>query len=277
MSLFLIAALCGVGVGVLSGMFGVGGGTVMVPIFRLGFGMTALEATGTSLFTMIFTSIAGTITHVRNKACLVPLGILAGACGALTSPFGVRLANISPAWLVMFATAGVIAYSASTMLVKGLTMPKEGDELEAMIQKETPAKEEPAMLDYLSSTALTRKQYAIGAIAGLIAGLAGGYVGLGGGFLMVPIFITFIGLNMKQASATSLLAVGILATAGSITQAAHGNLVATAGLAMAIGSIPGAIIGAKLTKYVPERSLRILFGALLIVTSAVLAINEFMV
>ncbi len=265
MEVVIGAALCGIVVGILSGLLGVGGGSMMVPIFRLGFGLSALASTGTSLFAMIFTAAAGSITHVRNHTCLVPLGLIAGVCGACTSPLGVRLANMSPAWLVMLATGGVIAYSASTMLRKGLAMPKDGSVVAATKAAESA---------FLEPKDLTRRHYIIGAIAGLAAGVAGGYVGLGGGFLMVPIFVAGAGLPMKQTSGTSLFAVGILATTGAITQAVYGNVEVLAGLAMAAGSIPGAIIGANYIRRIPERTLRLLFGAFLLFISVLLVVNE---
>ena len=258
----IIAALCGVAIGVLSGMLGVGGGSLMVPLFRLIFGLEALAATGTSLFTMIFTSIAGSISHIRGKRCLVGLGLLAGACGAVMSPLGVRLANMSPAWLVMLCTALVIAYSAITMIRKGLALDKNAPETVPVTTEELPK--------------LTPRQYAIGALAGLAAGFAGGYVGLGGGFLMVPIFMTGIGLSMKIASPTSLLAIAILSASGAYTQWTLGNVEVLMGLAMAAGSIPGAILGAKALRYAPERTLRLCFGFFLLILAVMLAVNEFM-
>ena len=291
MEVVIGAALCGIVVGILSGLLGVGGGSMMVPIFRLGFGLSALASTGTSLFAMIFTAAAGSITHVRNHTCLVPLGLIAGVCGACTSPLGVRLANMSPAWLVMLATGGVIAYSASTMLRKGLAMPKDGAAAGKKSKASAPDGEasaegqaasaaqaasatkaaEPA---FLTPQDLTRRHYIIGAIAGLAAGVAGGYVGLGGGFLMVPIFVAGAGLPMKQTSGTSLFAVGILATTGAITQAVYGNVEVLAGLAMAAGSIPGAIVGANYIRRIPERTLRLMFGAFLLLISILLVVNE---
>ena len=93
---------------------------------------------------------------------------------------------------------------------------------------------------------------------------------------MVPIFVAFAGLPMKQTSGTSLFAVGILATTGAITQALYGNVEVLAGLAMAAGSIPGAIVGANFIKRVPERTLRILFGVFLLAISVLLVVNEIM-
>ena len=123
MDVFGLAALSivvGFFVGVLSGMLGIGGGTVLVPIFKLGYAMDAIASTATSLFTIIPTSISGMITHIRNKTCIPALGVAAGIGGAITSPVGVWLASISPEWTIMVAAALVIAYSASTMFQKAI-------------------------------------------------------------------------------------------------------------------------------------------------------------
>ena len=76
METFVITAAVGVVVGILSGLLGIGGGTLMVPLFRLGFGLSALASTATSLFTIIPTSLVGFITHIKNKTCIPQLGIV---------------------------------------------------------------------------------------------------------------------------------------------------------------------------------------------------------
>lgn len=114
----------------------------------------------------------------------------------------------------------------------------------------------------------------MGAAIGLGAGVASGYVGVGGGFIMVPLFLSVIGIPMKRASGTSLIAVTILAIPGVIEQALLGNVHFMIGIAMAVGSIPGAVLGAQLVKRVPERTLRIMFGAFLLLMAVVLVVNE---
>ena len=96
----------------------------MVPIFRLGFGMSAISSTATSLFTIIPTSLAGLITHVKNKTCIPKVGVLCGLGGACTSPLGVYLASISPSWAIMLAAAAIIGYSSYSMFRKAIRMPK---------------------------------------------------------------------------------------------------------------------------------------------------------
>ena len=95
----------GIGIGILSGMLGIGGGTVLVPILRLAFGMSPLASTATSLFAIIPTSISGVVAHARAKTCVPKLGLALGVGGAVMSPMGVWLASVSPGWLVICVAA----------------------------------------------------------------------------------------------------------------------------------------------------------------------------
>ena len=200
-------ALGGVAVGVFSGMLGIGGGTLMIPLFRLAFGLSPMEATATSLFCVVPTSLSGAVQHIRNKTSLLKLGITAGVAGALTSPLGVRLAQASPEWLVMLAAAIIIAWSAAKMFSKARKMPKTRTApANTASQSVSPAKSAQGNVASASRT-LTRRQLLQGALIGLGAGLASGYVGVGGGFLMVPLFLSVIGTTAHQASGTSLVAV----------------------------------------------------------------------
>ena len=287
--MLLAAIACGLIIGVFSGMLGIGGGTVMVPLLRLGFGLPAICSTATSLFTIIPTSITGFVTHIRNRTCVPKLGVVAGIAGAFVSPLGVLLANASPAWLVMLVMALIMGYSAWKMFRKAFAAP-QGVGTIANIKKAlaersqraglSPAEKKAARAAHLvEMDALLPKLSGIdllkGALFGLIAGLASGYVGVGGGFIMVPLFISFLGISMKQASGTSLIAILILAIPGTITQGMLGNIDYGIGLAMACGSIPGAFLGATLVNYIPERRLRFVFGGFLVLGAILLAANEF--
>lgn len=279
LTLFVLPALVGVVIGIMSGLLGIGGGTVMVPIFRLAFGMSPVMSTATSLFAIIPTSISGAASHIRHKTCIVSLGVAAGLGGALTSPLGVWLAQISPAWLIMVAAALIIGWSAVKMLSKAFKLRAQkraqqegtGASAEAGADDADPV---PAAADP-APRKLTRKQLLIGVAIGLGAGVASGYVGVGGGFIMVPLMLSLIGIEMRQASGTSLIAVMILAIPGVIEQALLGNINYTAGIAIVVGSIPGAVIGARLVRVVPELALRFVFGGFLIVAAIILVLNEF--
>lgn len=265
---FIAPALAGVFVGVMSGLLGVGGGTIMVPIFRLAFGMSPLASTATSLFAIIPTSISGVVAHARAKTCVPKLGLALGAGGAVMSPMGVWLASVSPGWLVICVAAIVIGFSAFKMFkkaVKCAPAPRAGAS-SAHSASPKPVPDQPH---------LSRKQYLQGACIGLIAGLASGYVGVGGGFIMVPLMLAVLDIPMSLASGTSLIAIMILAIPGVIEQGLLGNIDYLAGIAIVVGSIPGALVGARLVRVVPERQLRFIFGGFLLVAAVMLMLNEF--
>lgn len=275
---FFVPALVGVLIGIASGLLGIGGGTVMVPIFRLAFGMSATMSTATSLFAIIPTSISGAISHVKGKTCIPALGIAAGLGGACLSPVGVWLAQLSPDWLVMLAAALIIGYSAINMFKKAFKLRPAGQPAAgvdaAAAASLTSSGDAAAAAPTADDSSLSRKQLLQGAAIGLVAGLASGYVGVGGGFIMVPLMLSIIGIPMRKASGTSLIAVMILAIPGVIEQGIIGNINYLAGIAIVIGTIPGAVIGARLVTKVPERTLRLLFGCFLIVAAVMLVLNE---
>lgn len=279
--LFLVSLVVGLAVGVLAGLLGIGGGMLLVPAFKLGYAMDSLMCTATSLFTIIPTSVSGAISHIRNKTCLPKLGVAAGLGGACLSPLGVWLATLSPDWAVMGAAALIIAYSSVTMFRKALKAPKvprgaTGAEAADAAAKEAAAEDRAAAIERAHAEAPTIgwREAGIGAAIGLFAGLASGYVGVGGGFIMVPLMMSILHVPMKLTSGTSLIAVMILAVPGTMTQALLGNINWIAGIAVACGSIPGATLGAKLIPKVPERQLRFLFAGFLVVAAVLLVVNQ---
>lgn len=279
--LFLVSLVVGLAVGVLAGLLGIGGGMLLVPAFKLGYAMDSLMCTATSLFTIIPTSVSGAISHIRNKTCLPKLGVAAGLGGACLSPLGVWLATLSPDWAVMGAAALIIAYSSVTMFRKALKASKvprgaTGAEAADAAAKEAAAEDRAAAIERAHAEAPTIgwREAAIGAAIGLFAGLASGYVGVGGGFIMVPLMMSILHVPMKLTSGTSLIAVMILAVPGTVTQALLGNINWIAGIAVACGSIPGATLGAKLIPKVPERQLRFLFAGFLVVAAVLLVVNQ---
>ena len=291
---FVAAAIIGVAIGILSGMLGIGGGTVMVPLFRLAFGLDPLAATATSLFSIIPTSLAGLSKHLRNGTCIPRIGLICGCAGACASPLGVLAATHSPNWAVMGGTSLVIGYSSITMLRRGIAAVRAERAAVAV----SPSKAAGAGADATASkaagacaggvkdaegarssieaahVAMTTRTVAAMIAIGLIAGFMGGYVGVGGGFIMVPLFISVLGISMREASGTSLVAVCILAVPGVIEQALLGNVHVSVGLAIAVGSMPGSILGASLVKRIPESALRLLFASFLLVVAVILVLNE---
>lgn len=309
LGLLIVSLAVGVGVGVLSGLLGIGGGTVLVPVFKLGYALSPIMSTATSLATIIPTSISGAISHVRRKTCVPSLGVAAGLGGAITSPVGVWLATMSPDWAIMVAAAAVIAYSAITMFSKALKAPKgkgtataaAGAEVANACSGKSSAEEVEARAAAAAAEAgtpdaraeahgaeaavagapvmpavpqMARRQLVMGVGVGAIAGVASGYVGLGGGFVMVPLMVSLFHIPMKLTSGTSLIAVALLALPAAVTQTMLGNVSWLVALAVAAGSVPGALLGARLIPRVPERTLRFIFSGFLLVGAVLLALNQ---
>ena len=279
----------GLFIGVFSGLLGIGGGTVMVPVLRLIFGLSAYAATATSLFAIIPTSLSGAATHLRNKTCVPKLGLVLGLGGAVTSALGVYLGSISPSWAIMLVAAVIILYSAYNMLKKALKIPSgkaaasdraagvagrpatagaaSAGAAAVPVTAEAPEESKPVFV-------LGRRELVGGVLIGLVAELASGYVGVGGGFIMVPLMTSWLGVPMRYASGTSLIAIIILCVPGVAEQMMLGNVDYFAGILLVLGSIPGAAVGAKLVKKVPERTLRFIFAGFLGVAAIMLLVKE---
>jgi len=102
------------------------------------------------------------------------------------------------------------------------------------------------------------------ALIGAAGGLLSGAFGVGGGILMVPLLITFAGMDQRRASATSLAAIVPAAIAGSITYFANGEIDLVVALIVAVGGIVGSWIGTWMLRRLALGWLRWLFVALLI-------------
>lgn len=106
------------------------------------------------------------------------------------------------------------------------------------------------------------------ALIGLVAGTLGGLLGVGGGVVMVPAFLNFLGMPARQAVGTSMGVIFFTAISASWRHWQLGNLDPRVVVPVALLSMGGAWVGASLTTRVPERTLRILFAVFLVVTAA---------
>lgn len=280
----VILILAGFGIGILSGMLGVGGGTLLLPIFSVGLGMGAVSSAGTSLFTIIPTSLSGVFAHIKGKTCDLKIGLSMGLGGAIGSPLGVMAAQYSPEWMVFAAMALVIAYSGVVALRRGLNALKRekaqaATAVAAAAVAPTPSEnsEPSAVADSPSSDAVdpfTLRRFFIALGIGFLSGIAGGYVGLGGGFVMVALMASLLNFPMRLSSGTSLIGIICIAIPGAIAQGLAGNIDYLAGILIACGSIPGAIVGARLMRHLKEAPLRLMFAGLLGVAAVLLVMKQ---
>ncbi len=100
-------------------------------------------------------------------------------------------------------------------------------------------------------------------LIGLAAGFFSALFGVGGGIVIVPLLLLFVGWEMRSATGTSLAAIGITATAGVVTYVVHGEVRPVYALLVGVPAALGAVGGATLQQRVPVRTLSFLFAAVL--------------
>lgn len=253
MSLARIASAVAIGAvsGVLSGAFGIGGGIVTTPAIRLILGAPALVAVGTPLPVILPGAVTGAWTYVRRGLADVGAGIAIGVVGAAASVVGALGSAAAGGSLVMLATAALILYVAADTLVWAA---REGS---------TEQRQPEPRLSFPQLAAV-----------GLAAGLYSGFLGLGGGFVIVPLLTRWLGFGTKRAIGTSLVAVAVLAVPGSITHYLLGHVDPALVLALTLGVIPGAAIGSRLTVLAREKAIRYAFATMLLCVAVWLAVGE---
>ncbi len=111
-------------------------------------------------------------------------------------------------------------------------------------------------------------------LVGLTAGLMSGLFGVGGGIVMVPMFVAWFALDQRRASATSLLAIIPIAAASATGYAVHGNVDPAAALLLVVGGTVGGTIGARLLPRVPIPRLQFWFGILSLLTAVRLFVED---
>ena len=262
----VVTAVLGLFTGILSGVFGVGGGVISQPGMRL-LGLDPLAVIGTALPVIVPGAASGTVRYARERlirwravGATIPVGLPAAAAGGL-------LAEEVPGdgHLLQLITAGLLGFSAWRMS-KPSRGPAPGEEpLAESDAPEAPAREpagEAAAEAAADQTPLTTYA-AIGAVAGVLSGL----LGIGGGVLMVPAFVHFARMDVKPAIATSLACVGLFAVPGTISHAFEDHIEWGVAAALMVGVIPGARIGAHLAIVAADRRLRLVVSAFLGLTA----------
>ncbi len=239
----LLAGAIGFLSGVLSGAFGIGGGMLTTPAIRLVLGAPALVAVGTPLLVIIPGAIAGALSYQRRGLVELSAGFWLGITGTVAAVLGALATELVGGSVVLVGTAVLMAAVATDMTFQAFRPP--------------PAR----------PTDASRGHGRIGswrlAVIGLLAGGYAGFFGLGGGFVLVPLLVRWMRYPIKNAMGTSLVAVAVLAVPGAITHAALGHVDWNIGALMALGVVPGAVLGARFTASAREVTVRVGFALIL--------------
>jgi len=108
----------------------------------------------------------------------------------------------------------------------------------------------------------------IGAATGLFSGL----FGVGGGIVLVPLLVLWLGFDERRAAATSLLVIVFAASAGAITHLGYGNVDVAAALTVGIPAVGGVLIGTWLQQRIPVAVAQLLFSVLLVSVAAMVVL-----
>jgi hypothetical protein len=111
------------------------------------------------------------------------------------------------------------------------------------------------------------------ALTGTAAGLFSGLFGVGGGIVIVPLLVLWLGYDDRVATGTSLVAIAVIATIATLAQGAYGNVVVGKGLLVGLPAVAGALLGTWLQQRVRSETIGLLFALLLIAVAVDLVLT----
>jgi uncharacterized membrane protein YfcA len=222
--------------GFLSGLLGLGGAVVMIPLMLsvppwIGVGeLTMKQVAGLSMLQVLASSVSGIIIHKKNNfvntKVLFSVGVPMGICALSGSYFSKYMADRT--LLIIF---GVLVLAAFFML---LARKQETSDLSP---EEVSFRLIPSLL--------------VGAFVGFVSGS----VGAGGGFILIPLMITMLKIPLKVTVGTSLGIVFIGALTGSVGKLLSAQVSLLLALPLILGAIPAAQIGAKYSKKLQSKTI----------------------
>ncbi|MFN8655674.1 MAG: sulfite exporter TauE/SafE family protein [Candidatus Obscuribacterales bacterium] len=252
----------GLAAGAFSGAFGVGGGVLSTPLLIMVIGAEPHVAVGTTLSMIIPTAVSGAITYSKKKLFSKKLAIASGLPAVVCTVLSSYLERDISGTVVIFCLAFLmITVGIDFATGIGLRLRRAA----APDPDEATAGSEPDPAEF------TRSHVVHATIIGGIAGFLSGFLGIGGGFILIPLYCYLFHTPIKVAFGTSLLVVGAVALPGAIIHACYGHVDLPLALALLVGSVPGAKIGSHFSTKSKDDHLRITFGVILIILAITFA------
>ncbi|HEV8641817.1 MAG TPA: sulfite exporter TauE/SafE family protein [Methylomirabilota bacterium] len=249
----LVFAVTLVGLGVLgafiAGLLGVGGALVMIPLLLyvpplLGVGALDVKAVAAVTMAQVFVAaLSGVIAHRRHKFVNADLALVGGVTMAAGSFVGALVSkHVNDRWLLIVFALMVTAAALLMLTPVELLGPP-------------PSPVEP--------TRFSRPRTI--AVAGAV-GLAAGFVGAGGAFLLVPLLLIVVGVPIRVTIGSSLAITALAATAGFAGKLVTGQIPPEPAIAVALGALPGAQIGAAVSRHVKGSHLKLTLLVIIVLT-----------
>lgn len=238
--------LSGLGAGLLAGLLGIGGGTVLVLL------LVALErgydqAVATSSWAIVITSTSGTLQNWRMGYLDARRVALLGLPAVLTAQVGALWIGQLPEFLkeAAFGILLLVTIALGTLRRRLLRRPAD--------------REDAARSDSKRLLA----QLGTGAAAGLLAGI----FGVGGGVIMVPLQMLLLNEPIKLAIQTSLGVIVITSFSATAGHALQGNVLWLDGLLLGLGGLLGAQVSTRFLPRLPDRVVSFCFNLLLVLSA----------
>jgi uncharacterized membrane protein YfcA len=241
----LLALPFGLGIGLLLGLVGGGGAILAVPVLVYILGQPATEATTESLLVVGAAALVGAADHARIGRVQVRTAAGFGAAGAIGAVAGTYLNRVVGERVLLLAFALLLLAAAAAMLLRGAGLvAQRGD------------------------AALARV-----AAVGIGTGALTGFLGVGGGFVIVPALVLLLGLPVTLAVGTSLLVIALTSATALAAHLSTGGIDWRIAVTFAVGAIAGTLGGRCAGTYIKAARFSQLF-AVLLVTVAVFVVVE---
>ena len=237
----LPTVVVGIGAGLLSGLFGVGGGILVVPALVMVLGFDQRRASGTSLGAVLPISIASLITHWSqdNVDWSVALWLSIGAIGGAI--YGTKLIHVLPRKTLGYMFAAVLVVTAIRLYI-----PTEADGRDT--------------ITFLTAVAMIAVGFATGVLAGLL--------GIGGGVVMVPAMIVLFSEIPVIAKGTSAAVIIPTSIMGTIRNRKSKNIDMRVAAIVGVAGIPTAIVGGIIADVMDDTVSNALFATLVLIVAA---------
>jgi uncharacterized membrane protein YfcA len=260
--------------GILSGLLGIGGGVVITPALIL-LGIPPTVAVATSANQMIGTSISGVYTHSRYGSIDMKLGwviMIGSVAGGVGGVYLIHLVNRigSADSMISFLYIVILGFVGSYMLVDGLPILKkrQGSGLPKRLQTR--------LLNLSLKMNFERTGLSVSVIplilVGFLAGLLSSLMGVGGGFLIVPLLVYLLGLPMLLVTGTSLFQISLTSVFITFLQSVtNHNVDLILSSILLLGSSIGVVLGIKLAKKQEESNLKFLLAVIVLLVALLMA------
>ncbi len=238
---FLLVAV-GVVAGLVGGLIGTGGCSIMLPILHFWLGYPAPLAVGTTLFAVIFTTLSGASGHLVRRNLDRKAALWIGGIGTLGVIFGSWLFTLLLSQVTLLGLILGLAF-----LLPAIRMIVEGVGRSRITGMQQGGKIIPGSKPLMG-------------LLGFVIGILTGVIGLGGGYALVPSLIYFFNAPVYITMGTSLASMIPLAVIGGWIKLIQGFVALGAGLLLGAGAVVGAQFGAASIKKFKPNTLKLIFG-----------------